>query len=284
MTRLIRLAVGLLLIAAVAVPAAAQTGALKLPPYKKVVLKNGMTVLLMEQREVPMISLAAVLRAGSVADPAGKEGVASMTAALLRRGTATRDAERFAEELDFIGGSLGAGASVDATSVSAEFMKKDIAKGLDLLADALMRPAFPAAEVSKLQKQRIDGIKAGKDRAAGVIGTYFNAYLYGRHPYGRPAGGDEASLAGITRDDVVRFYETFYTPGGTIMAVVGDFATADMEQQLTAVFGAWPARRRHRRAAGASCSSTSRMPRRRTSGSATWASAARTPIASSSRS
>jgi zinc protease len=242
MTRTIRILCSLLLAIAVAAPAIAQPGSLKLPPHRKVVLTNGMTLLLMEQREVPIVSFNAFVKAGSVSDPAGKEGVASMTAALLRKGTATRSADDFSAQLDFIGGSFGAGAGADATTLSAEFMKKDLAKGLALVADAMLHPAFPADEVKKLAAQRIDGIRSAKDRAAGVIGQYFNAYLYGKHPYGRPTGGDEISVASITRDDVVRFYEANYAPGGTVMAVVGDFAAADMEQQLAAAFGAWPAR------------------------------------------
>ena len=242
MTRSTRILCSLLLVLAVAAPAVAQTGSLTLPPYKKVVLKNGMTLLLMEQREVPLVAFSILVKAGSVSDPTGKEGVASMTAALLRRGTATRSADDFAAQIDFIGGSFGAGASADATVMSAEFMKKDLARGLELVADAVLHPVFPADEVKKLAAQRVDGIKSAKDRATGVIGQYFNAYLYGRHPYGRPTGGDETSVASITRDDVVKFYETNYTPGGTVMAVVGDFAPADMEQQLAAVFAAWPAK------------------------------------------
>jgi len=240
MTRAIRIFCSLLLALAVAAPAAAQPGTLKLPAHKKVVLRNGMTVLLMEQREVPLVSFAVLMKAGSVLDPAGKEGVASMTAALLRKGTATRSADDFSAQLDFIGGSFGAGATADATSISAEFMKKDLAKGLELLADAMLRPAFPDAEVKKLAAQRVDGIKSAKDRAAGVIGLYYNAYLYGKHPYARPTGGDETSVASMTREDVARFYEANYAPGGTVMAVAGDFAAAEMEKQLAAAFGGWP--------------------------------------------
>jgi zinc protease len=239
MTRSIRLALCLLLLAAIAAPCFAQTTSLTLPPYKRVVLKNGLTLLLMEQHEVPIVSLAAVIKAGSVADPIGKEGLASLTAELLRKGTSKRPAEAFAEELDSIGGSFRAGAYLDGARVTAEFMTKDTAKGLDLVADAMLRPAFPATEVSKLLKQRIDGIKAAKDRAAGVIGTYFNAYLYGAHRYGRPTGGDETSLAALTQADVTKFYQRFYEPGGTILVAVGDFAAADMEKQLTKLFESW---------------------------------------------
>jgi len=242
MTRTLRIACSLLVVLALTAPALAQPGSLTLPAYRKVVLKNGLTLLLMEQHEVPMVSFSVFVRAGSVSDPAAREGVASMTAALLRKGSKTRSADQFSAELDFIGGAFGAGASVDSTSASAEFMKKDLAKGLDLLSDALMRPVFPQDEVAKLVAQRVDGIKSAKDRAQGVLSAYFNAYLYGKHPYGRPTGGDESSVASITRDDVVKFYEANYTPGGTVMAVVGDFAAAEMEKQLTDTFAAWPAK------------------------------------------
>ena len=220
-------------------PAWAQSAGLKLPPYKKVVLKNGMTVLLMEQTEVPLVSFSFLVKAGSVSDPVGKEGVAGLTAALLRKGTKTRTADQLSSELDFIGGSLGAGAGLDFTSGSAEFVKKDVDKGLDLLADALLNPTFPEDEVKKALTQSSNGIKAAKDNPQAVIGQYFNAYLFGAHPYGRPAGGDEKSLANITRDDLVQFYSEKYQAFNTILTVVGDFNTAEMEAKLNAKFGAW---------------------------------------------
>jgi len=240
--RALRGILGLLLAVALAVPAQAQTGSLKLPPYRKTKLPNGMTLLLMEQHEVPIISFDFIVKAGSVADPAGKEGLAQMTASLLRKGTKTRSADQISEQLDFIGGYFGASAAEDYSGGSAEFLKKDIAKGLDLLADVLRNPTFPEEEVEKLRKQRIDGIKAAKDRAQGVIGTYYEAYLYGSHPYGRPGGGDENSLAAITRDDVAKFYDTHYIPGNVILAVAGDFQTAEMEQWLAQHFGEWTAK------------------------------------------
>ena len=224
-----------------AVPAVAQQSSLKLPPYKKVTLPNGLTVLLMEQHEVPIVSFEFAVKAGSVADPAGKEGTASITAELLREGTPSRTADQISAELDFIGGQLGAAVTEDTTSGSAEFLKKDLVKGLDLLADVLLHPTFPAEEFTKVQKQRIDGIRSAKDRAQAVMAFYFNAYLFGSHPYARPAIGDEKSLAAITRDDVVAFYKNNYAPANAILAVVGDFSTAEMEKLLTEKFGAWAA-------------------------------------------
>jgi zinc protease len=229
-----------LTLAASAADTAAPT--LKLPPYKKVKLKNGMTLLLVERHTVPLIGFHAILKAGGVSDAAGKDGTASITANLLRKGTKARTADQFSQELDFIGGQYNAGASYDFTTMSAQFMKKDIDKGLDLLTDVLMNPTFPQDEFAKLLKQRQDGLKASKDQAQAVIGNYFNAYLFRGHPYGRPSGGDETTLAAITRDDVVKFYQSYYTPGNMILAVAGDFSTPEMEKLVTQKLEAWPAR------------------------------------------
>ncbi|HET6890780.1 MAG TPA: pitrilysin family protein, partial [Pyrinomonadaceae bacterium] len=114
--------------------------------------------------------------------------------------------------------------------------------GLDFISDLLLNAQFPQDELTKLIKQRIDGIKTTKDQPSNVIGNYFNAYLYGSHPYARPTGGDEQSLAAITRADVLKLYQDYYTPSNTILAVVGDFPVADMERLLGDKFNAWPAK------------------------------------------
>lgn len=244
MTKRIRSLATVTLVLLAAFACAAQTapasnGGVKLAPYKKVVLKNGMTVLLMEQHKVPLVSLNYIVRSGAVTDPAGKEGIASLTAGLLRKGTTTRTADQVSESLDFIGASYSAGASLDYSSGRAEFMKKDAVNGLDIVADLLMNPVFPEAEVKKMLAQRVDGIKAGKDQAQRVISEYYYSYLFGAHPYGRPTNGDEKSLASITRDDVLKFHQAAYIPANTILAVVGDFNMAEMEQMINRQFGAW---------------------------------------------
>jgi predicted Zn-dependent peptidase len=219
------------------------SAALRMPAHKRIVLPNGLTIQLMEQRGIPLVSFSVVVKAGSTNDPAGREGLAMVTAGLLRKGTKTRSSDNFSADLDFIGGVYSAGASTDYTGLSAEFMTKDVRQGLDLLADVLLHPTFPQEEVTKLIHQSIDGVRAEKDEAQSVLTTYFNAYLYEAHPYGRPPSGDEASLAAIRREDVTRFYETNYTPGNTILAVAGDFQTPEMEKMLTERFGTWTARK-----------------------------------------
>src|SRR5258705_1350123 len=218
---------------------AAQT--LHIPPHEKVVLKNGLTVLLLEKHGVPLVNLYALVKTGSAGDPAGEDGVASITAGLLRKGTKTRTAQQFAADLDYIGAAFESEAGADFSSVSTEFLTKDLARGLELFSDALLRPIFPDAEVQKLLAQSVDGVRGAKDDPQQVLGLYYDGYLYGTHPYGRPAGGDELSLQRIKRDTILKFYEANYAPGNTLLAVAGEFDGAEMRKKLEEVFGVWPA-------------------------------------------
>jgi zinc protease len=231
-----------LLMLAFLVPAGTLAQSIHLPPHEKVVLKNGLTVLLLEKHGVPIVNFAALIKTGSVADPVGEEGLASITAELLRKSTQKRTAQQFAADVDFTGGSFEAAAGPDYSAVSGEFLNKDITQGLELFADALLHPIFPQAETEKLLAQSLDGVRAAKDEPRSVLGIYYDGYLFNGSGYGRTAEGDEISLTKIHRDAIVKFYETYYTPGNTILAVAGDFQSADMKKRLDDVLGQWPSK------------------------------------------
>jgi zinc protease len=220
----------------------AEAQSIKMPPHEKIVLKNGLTVLLMEKHGVPIVSFAALIKSGASADPAGQEGLASQTAELLRKGTKKRTAQQFAADLDFIGGTFEAGAGADFTTVSAEFLTKDLGQGLVLLADALLEPTFPQEEVDKSLAQSLDAVKGAKDDPQQVLGVYYYGYLCGGRGYGRPPEGDEISLKKITRESITKFYAANYAPGNTILAVSGEFNPAELRKKLEDTFGAWPAK------------------------------------------
>jgi zinc protease len=221
---------------------AAPAQSLRLPPHEKFVLKNGLTVLLLEKHGVPLINVFALVKTGAAADPAGEEGLASVTAALLRKGTKTRTAQQFSADFDFIGGTFGADVGADFTNISAEFLTKDLARGFELFSDALLNPIFPKEETDKVLAQSLDGVKVAKDEPQSVLGTYYAGYLYGTHPYGRPSDGDEVSLKHIQREAIVKFYEANYAPGNTILGIAGEFDAAEMRRKLEDTLGAWPAR------------------------------------------
>ncbi|MEI6566080.1 MAG: pyridoxal-phosphate dependent enzyme, partial [Verrucomicrobiota bacterium] len=144
---------------ALAPASGADAGKFTLPPYTTVKLDNGMTLLLLERHQLPLISFNWLLKSGgSICDSPGSEGVAFVTTQLLRQGTKTRTAEQIAEQLDFVGGSVSADASYDYASGSGEFMSKDAALGIEMLADLLRNPVFPKEEMTTLIKQQVDEI------------------------------------------------------------------------------------------------------------------------------
>ena len=228
------------LIAGAFAPLRAQN--LHMPPHEKVVLKNGLTVLLLEKHGVQLIDISTIVKAGAVADPTGQEGLANVTSELLRKGTKTRTAQQFSADLDYIGGMLEAEATSDYTVINAEFLTKDLSRGLELFSDALLHPTFPEDETTKLLAQSADAIRAAKDDPQSVVLPYYDGYLYGTHPYGRTSSGDEISLTKIRRDDVAKFYEANYAPSNTIIAVAGEFNIDEMKSKLEQTFGSWPAR------------------------------------------
>src|SRR2546421_506862 len=131
-------------------PLAAQV---KLPAYTHQVLPNGVAVDLMRKPGVPLIGIRVVVKGGVESETPGLAGISSVTAQLLRKGTAKRTSDQFSEEIDSLGGSLGAGsgdAYSSATTISGEFLTKDFERGLDLVSDAVLHPVFPEAEVRKL--------------------------------------------------------------------------------------------------------------------------------------
>jgi zinc protease len=231
-----------LLPAALTFAPSASAQAIHLSPHEKIVLKNGLTVLLLEKRGVPLVAFSAIVKTGAAADPAGQEGLASIAAALLRKGTVTRTAQQFSADLDFIGGTFESDVTPDFTSIRSEFLTKDLAKGLELFSDALLHPTFPQNETDKILAQSLDGVKAAKDQPQAVLGLYFNGYLFGATPYGRPSDGDELSLKRIQRDAIAKFYEANYAPGNTILAIAGEFDAAGLRRSLEETMGAWPAR------------------------------------------
>ena len=210
-----------------------------LPAYERLVMNNGLTVLLLEKHNTPLISMNLTLRSGSVYDSVGKEGVATLTAQLLRRGTEDRTADQVSDELDAMGMQFSSLAGPDSTTVYADFLKKDAAAALQLVADIELHATFPDTEVTKALARAEDEARAVKDEPQAALQAYFRKFLYGNSFYGRPANGDEISIKAITRADILAFYKANYTPANAVLAVAGDFDSAQMKAMLEQSFGPW---------------------------------------------
>lgn len=213
-----------------------------LPEAERVELENGTTLILIEKHDVPLIGLDAVVAGGAVADPADKHGLANLLAGLLSKGAGDRDGAEFVEAAEAVGGSISASAGYEAIYVSADFMAKDAALMVELLADMLRRPTLSQSEFAKLRSRSINLIKSAKSSdPSGLLSSYANAFLFGEHVYGNPTGGSESSLAAISRGDLVDFYDAQFGGDRLTIAVSGDFDTESMRALLSEAFGDWEA-------------------------------------------
>ncbi|HLK19383.1 MAG TPA: pitrilysin family protein [Bryobacteraceae bacterium] len=221
---------------------AALFGELRLPPYTRQVLSNGIVLDLMPRAGVPLVQFRIMVRGGVEAEPANLAGLAGVTAQLLRKGTSKRSADQFSQELDFLGGSFQNFDSQlsSVTTISGEFLKKDFDRGLDLMADAVLHPTFPEAEVRKTLAQRIDGAKSIKDNPQAAINSYFATYFFGPgHPYGHPA--DETTLGRIQRQEIVDFHQRIYCGRNITVIVTGDFDGGTAAAKIRDAFSGAPA-------------------------------------------
>jgi zinc protease len=219
--------------------ATANAQEIKLPPIKKTMLDNGLKVIVIEQHELPVVAFRLILKSGSACDPTGKAGLADLTAGLLRKGTKTRTATQVAEEIDFVGGSLDAGADRDATYASCRVLSKYFDTGLGLLSDIILNPTFNQEEIDRLQKQTLASIQQQKDDPGNVAGEKFREFVFGDNPYGLPTEGTEESVPALTRDDIVNFHKKYYVPSNAVLAVVGDVKNADVLKKVKAKFSSW---------------------------------------------
>jgi zinc protease len=205
-------------------------------------LDNGIRVFLVPDHRAPLVDVQIRVAGGSVEDPAGKEGAVDLAATLLGKGAGDRDATAFHEAVDFVGGSFASDAARRFVSVGAEFLKADVDLELELVGDALMKPRFDAAEFEKERRLAIDGIRQSKQQPRDIIRAYHAKWFFGAHPFARPVGGDETSLAALTLDDVKAAAARTLAPSRTWMAVAGDFDAAEMRKKIEARFGGWSAK------------------------------------------
>jgi predicted Zn-dependent peptidase len=219
-------------------PEPARPTPLALAPCERVQLDSGMAVLLVERRALPLTTFEVVVRAGASLDPPGMEGLAASAFGTLRKGTERRSAEEFSAAIDSMGALFGTSVDQDHGHIAAEFLSRDAEAGLSLVAEALLAPTYPEGEVAKRLSQATDAIRDDKDFPPAVIGRYYESALFDGHPYGRPVGGDERSLARIARDDVAAFHAAHVAPESMVLAIAGAFDAPRMVRLVESAFRA----------------------------------------------
>jgi len=213
-------------------------GGYQLPDYQKITLDNGLTILLMEQHEVPLIAMNVIIGGGAMVD-GDHSGLAGMTAESLRLGAGDHSKQDLDQQFDFLGAKVGVSANREYSQLRASFAARDAEIMLPILGDLLRRPTFPAAEFAKYQQQHLARLTQQKESPRAVINNYFHRLLLGDHPYASAPEGDAESVARLTPEHLADYHQTWYQPQNTVLCVVGDFSLSGMQQQLTALFGDW---------------------------------------------
>jgi zinc protease len=209
------------------------------PVGKRIVLDDGMILLLSEKHDIPMVTINMAIKAGSMVEPADKPGLASITASLLTQGTVKRTANEISRDIDFVGGSLAVSGGDDFATVSLRVLKKDLRTGLDLLSDVLLNPVFDQKEIDRKVTETLAEIKRQKDEPESIAGEAFAKMIFGDHPYGKTGDEVAAYLQKLVRKEVIDFHAVRYRPNDTIIAVVGDVGEHEIELLLNEFFRGW---------------------------------------------
>ena len=211
---------------------------------KRVKLNNGAVLLVTEQHQLPMVSIAIAFDAGARRDPKGQEGLAVLTAAALEQGTKELAAADFDQKVDFMGSSVGVGADRDYAVASMTALKKYEDPTLHLLAQILENPGLHDADIQRKQADQVADIKASQEQPGYVAEVAFAKAIFGDAPYGHPAEGFDESVAKLTPDQVRDFYRAHYKTGSAVIAVTGDVdanAIKDkLEKELAGIPGTVP--------------------------------------------
>jgi zinc protease len=223
-------------------PAVGPAPALHLPAIEKRTLSNGLPVWIMGVHKVPTAHLELVVRAGVASDPAGKFGLASLTADMLDEGAGTRSALQVADAIDFLGADLSTGGSPDASLVDLHVPVARLADALSVMADVVARPAFPEDELKRLREERLASLLEAQDDPEQLISFAFPRLVYGvKHRYGTQTIGTAAAITALTPADLKAFHAAEYSPSNSALMVAGDVTAATVVPQLEKAFASWKA-------------------------------------------
>lgn len=199
-----------------------------------------MSVVLIPEHTRPIATISLTLRTGLLHDPPGKAGLAYVTGQMLTRGAGERSQADIADELDFLGSTLAVGVGRDTTSIEGDALLRNMDEFQALVADVLAAPTFPAEELEKVKRQTVAELVQVRDHDPSLGRRHFVGALYGDHAYGRPLKGTEESVAALTREDVVAFYEEHYRSGGALIGAAGDLERGRLDEFVAATLHRLP--------------------------------------------
>jgi zinc protease len=206
---------------------------------QKIVLPNGLTLLVKEDHRLPFVEFRAVFKGGVLAENAANNGTTMLLAKMLIKGTQKRSAEQIATEIESVGGSIDSYGGNNSFGINAEVLSEDFATGLDLLADVILNPVFPADELEREKEIQIAGIRSRKDELLKSASLAMRRAMFGEAGYGLDSLGSEESAAKVSVSGLKSFHQKLTVPNNCVLAVFGDVKTAELNAAVEQVFGSW---------------------------------------------
>ena len=222
------------------VPDAAREPSFSPPVPVRSRLSNGMTLMVVQKPELPIVAFGLLLGAGSVTDPAERPGLAHMTASLLPEGTSKRSSQQISDEMESLGAHLATHPGRESVLLFSETLTSHWEAALEILADVVQNPTFPTEEVERIRKERLTDLRRVADNPVIIAARASQALLYGPETrYGHPLTGTERSVESMSREELVDHFGARYGPGGATLIVVGDVAVNEAVTKAEAYFGGW---------------------------------------------
>src|ERR1035437_5877421 len=206
---------------------------------QKFELANGLRLLVKEDHRLPFVEFRALFQGGVLTETPANNGVTQLAGKMLLKGTTRRSAEDIAKDIESLGGSIDSYGGNNSFGVSAEVLSADIATGLDLLADVLLNPTFPAPALERERQVQLAGIRAQKDNLLQSAALAMRRALFGERGYGLDAQGSEASVQSIQAADLKAFHQRLSVPNNCVLAIYGDVKTGEVRTAVEKAFGTW---------------------------------------------
>lgn len=214
------------------------------PHFERATLGNGLSVIVVPVRKLPVVTVSLLSDAGATAEPAGQEGVARLTARALMEGTKARTGDALTEGLERLGASLDTDAEWDSSALSMTVLTNRLSEAMALVAEVMLEPTFPERELERLKAERLAEILQRRAEPRGLADDMFARFLYADDSrFAQPDAGSSASVAAITRDRVAAFHSARYRPGSTTAIIVGDIDVDEALRVMQSRFEAWPSQR-----------------------------------------
>ncbi|HMB70464.1 MAG TPA: pitrilysin family protein [bacterium] len=210
------------------------------PTIHRRTLPNGLRLAVLEQHELPLVRLDLTFRGGTAADPAGQGGLADVSGEMLLEGTAKKDKFEYRSALEGLGTNLGVMTQPDYTTVWMQSLRKALDESVALMAEAVLRPAFPETELADQKERRLNNLRRERDDPRTIAAKATGRILFGEdHPYAGIGSGTETSIAALTTDDVRAFAGENFTPGNATIVAVGDITVDELEKVVRKHLGDW---------------------------------------------